>query len=65
MTVAELKDAIKRAEEMGLLASAEVCFDTEARSFHCHIVGIDHASPMTVDESPDGKDRLILSTRCH
>jgi hypothetical protein len=65
MTLRELKDAILKAEMKGLGQDADVCFDTEARTFHCHLVGIDHASPLMGDESPDEKTYLILSTRYH
>jgi hypothetical protein len=65
MTLEELKLAIAKAEEEGLQPTAEVCFDTEARTFDCHLVEIAYASPVRGEESPDGTEYLILTTRYH
>ena len=66
MDLTELKAAIQKAEEHGLPGDAEVCFDTEARTFDYHLARIANASPMLAEESPDGTTAmLILSTRYH
>lgn len=63
MTVNELKAAVDKAIKEGH-GEVEVMFDSEARTFHVHLVEIDSAD--VIDKTVTGySTRFVLTTRYH
>ncbi len=69
LTVGELHELLAKAVADGL-SDSPVFFDTEARTFDCHLVAVGQATLETDPDligltSPDKPGILILATRYH